>query len=349
MGFSMSTPDSAQYEKALRLTNAPPDPGHVIACGRVSIADERDKLRVRFGTEAGAYVKGFPSKGGVYILVCSAIELDFLGLDRFETALPSTDPAEEDELCAKMRLLGALWWPSLEKYTTALWKQNLGDEPELKERFIGVMPQGGVWVLETDWEDSSKRQLGRIKNARDMEEKCRAIERFGGTFYADPIDCPLLDFKSPVPERAAIQVLVADNNADNLSVMQSLLVHLGFCQVTGIVADGKVIMDYLVAAAENKPKRKPDIIFFDMEAADGFDIFFLRQTFPYAMEYARAIFIGIEEDTAPNNAQSSRRMGLHSVLPRPVQEKQLEQTLVRYALRGCDRIWLSGSGGVGSS
>jgi hypothetical protein len=67
------------------------------------------------------------------------IELDFLGLDRFETALPSADPDGEDALFAKMRLLGVLWL-SLEKYAIASWKHSLWDEQELKELFIGVTP-----------------------------------------------------------------------------------------------------------------------------------------------------------------------------------------------------------------
>jgi hypothetical protein len=65
---------------------------------------------------SGAFVKGFPSREGVYILNCFGIELDFLGLDRFETALPTADPTEECTLC-QMRLLDAVWWPSIEKYT----------------------------------------------------------------------------------------------------------------------------------------------------------------------------------------------------------------------------------------
>ncbi len=168
---------------------------------------EELNLRVRFGAGAGAFVHGFPSTGGVYMLSCSSMELDFLGLDRFETATPSSDPAEEDLLCAKMRLLAPEWWPSLDAYNRADWHDFRHQERnpwDVMVRFIGVAPQGGVWVLEMGEEECSKRQLGRINNARDMEEKCSQIERFGGTFYADPIECPFLDFNSPFPERAAV-------------------------------------------------------------------------------------------------------------------------------------------------
>lgn len=72
----------------------------------------RNNLRVSFGVKPGvAMVKGFPSTGGVYILPsCSGTELDFLGLDRFETtprpglSLNRTGEEgvkkEEDALCA---------------------------------------------------------------------------------------------------------------------------------------------------------------------------------------------------------------------------------------------------------
>ncbi|KAH6856358.1 hypothetical protein B0I37DRAFT_412287 [Chaetomium sp. MPI-CAGE-AT-0009] len=321
----MSTPGPAQDEETPKQPNLPPDFDEVIGpCPARTPLDERDKLRVCFGMTSGAFVKGFPSKGGVYILNCSAIELDFLGLDRFETAWPSADPAEEDALCDKMRLLG----------------------PEEKQRFIGVTLQGGLWVLETDKLDSSNRQLGRIGNARDMEEKCRAIERFGGTFYADPSDCPLLDFKSPVPERAALQVLVVYHDAHNLEVMRSLLVHLGFSQVTGI-GGGREALDYLLRVAEPKSKTKPDIILFDMElrASEGFDMSFVKRELPYTADYSRTIFIGMGENTVPNDAKMSQWLSVHAVLPRPVQERQLEQTLIRLAFKERERIWLSGSDG----
>lgn len=248
---------------------------------------------------SGAFVKGSPSKGGVYIPSRSAIELDCLGLDRFETALPSADPDEEDALCAKMRQVGAVWWSSIEK-STGSWEDDfVGLRPEKKQRFIGATLQGGVWVLETDLLDSSNRQLGRIDKARGMEEeKCRVIERFGGTFYADPSDCPLLDFKSPVPERAALQVLVVHNDAHNLEVMRSLLMHLRFSQVTG-AGGGREALAYLLRAGERKSRRKPDIILFDMElrASDGFDMSFVKRELPYGMDYSSTILIDMGDNT----------------------------------------------------
>lgn len=347
MGSSVSTLDLAEDDETPNRTNAGFDFDQMTGDLRArNPLDERDKYRVCFGMTSGAFVKGFPSKGGVYVLSCSAIELDFLGLDRFEIALPSADPAEEDAFCIKMRLLGAVWWPSIEKSKPSWRDKLMGLGPVEKQRFIGVTLQGGVWVLETDMLDSSNRQLGRIGNARDMEEKCRAIERFGGTFYTDPNDCPHLDFKSPVPERAALQILVVYNDVHNLEVMRSLLVHLGFSQVTG-VGGGREALDYLVRVGEFKSKRKPDVIFFDMElrASEGFDMAFVKRELPCTIDYSRAIFIGIGENTVPSDANMSQCLSVHVVLPRPVQERELELTLVRFAFKERERIWLSRSDG----
>lgn len=73
------------------------------------------------------------------------------------------------------------------------------------------------------------------------------------------------------------------------------------------------------------------------------------QSRSYTTDYARARFIGMEDDTILSDAKKRFIMGLHFFLLRLIQEKELEQTLVRYALKGQGRIWLSGSGSVGSS
>ncbi|KAK4232903.1 CheY-like superfamily [Achaetomium macrosporum] len=355
MGSSISIPSSVSIREETRQTAILSESRLVTRqYRRAEIPDERNnlRLRVRFGTDAGALVNGFPSKGGVYSLFCSPMELDFLGLDRFETALPSSDPAEEDALCAKIRLLGAEWWPSLD----SLW----GGPPLLEEkvrfigvaspleekvRFIGVASQGGVWALETNLEDCSNRQLGRIQNARDMEEKCRQIERFGGTFYADPSECPLLDFKSPVPERTAIHILFADDDASNQTVARNLLTHLGFSQVT-TVGDGKEALDFLLAAAEDKSQRKPDIIFLDTEmpVMDGFECArILRREFPYNIDYSNISIVGMAyRNPMLENRERWFAAGMSGFLPLPIQERDLEQMLVRLVLRGRSRISLSG-------
>jgi hypothetical protein len=63
--------------------------------------EEKD-YRVGFGAGPGVLVTGWPSKGGIYILEdCFAIELDFLGLDKFhdtpQPALSDINTAAEEE------------------------------------------------------------------------------------------------------------------------------------------------------------------------------------------------------------------------------------------------------------
>ncbi|KAK4152839.1 CheY-like superfamily [Chaetomidium leptoderma] len=315
---------------------------------------EEPKLRVCFGTGAGGFVQGFPSNGGVYMLSCSAMELDFLGLDRFETALPSADPAEEDSLCAKMRLLGPEWWPSLEACNKAGWQDflhqgqhSLEHYREERVRFFGVASQGGVWALETGGEECSSRQLGRINNARDMEEKCRQIEKFGGTFYAAPSECPLLDFKSPFPERAAVHVLLADGDASNQEVARSLMAELGFSQVT-TVGDGKEALGFLLAAAEDKTQRKPDILLVNTElpVMDGFECArLLRFDFSYSQHYPHIPIVAMPHHTMLGDNKLQERSvgtGLSGFVPRPIQKEQLERTLVKWTLKGPRRFLLSG-------
>jgi hypothetical protein len=192
MGSSLSIPSPP---------GPPPADDHGSFGEGVIIHEEQpqDDLRVSFLAKPGAEVKGFPSTGGVYIHSCSAMELDFLGLDRFETAPPSSVPAEEDDFCARLQLLGAVWWRSVaEKDKAHAWAAlRHPKDSKSKIRFLGV-EEGGVWALEIERRDGVEKGVGRIENALTMEEKCRAIERFGGDFYPDPTQCPLLGDREQV-------------------------------------------------------------------------------------------------------------------------------------------------------
>ncbi|KAL2132468.1 hypothetical protein VTI74DRAFT_3774 [Chaetomium olivicolor] len=195
----------AVWRRQYRLNSVSPRPHTpdyedicTLGCNTVD-EDPRDELRVSFDVNFGANVKCFPSAGGLYERWCDALEMDFLGLDRFEPAPQSFDQAEEDALCEQMRLLGAKWWPSLDAYRQGRFQMVFRmTQTQEKVRFIGVANRDGakgVWALETDELDCNRRGLGRIGNAVTMEERCRQIERFGGKFYADPRACPFLDFR----------------------------------------------------------------------------------------------------------------------------------------------------------
>ena len=228
-------------------------------------------------------------------------------------------------------------------------EQALGQYREKIVRFFGVTPQGGVWALEVGEEDCSNRQLGRINNARDMEEKCGQIEKFGGTFYAAPSECPFLDFKSPLPERAAVHVLLADGDASTQEAASSLMAALGFSQIT-TVKDGKEALDYLLAVAEHKTKtqRKPDIILASTELPiiDAFECArLLRCDFNYSKHYPHIPIVAMPHHTMlgdSNLRNKSAATGFSGFIPRPVQKEQLERKLVQLTLKGPRRFLLSG-------
>ncbi|KAI4247240.1 MAG: hypothetical protein L6R40_001583 [Gallowayella cf. fulva] len=163
-------------------------------------ADESDtspvpspRKRSAFGPSATT-VRGFPTKGGLYFLnVAGPVELDFLGLDRFHEASPSDDPVEEEAFCQRMRALGARWFQNetdVDKEVPS--KVRDGKRVGRMELWFGWPEDGGVWLLEVEEFEGARRGVGgRIRNAKNMEERCRFIDRLGGTFFGDRNKCTL--------------------------------------------------------------------------------------------------------------------------------------------------------------
>ncbi|KAI1371267.1 hypothetical protein F4677DRAFT_314977 [Hypoxylon crocopeplum] len=141
------------------------------------------QFRTHFGVRSGAAVRGYPSNGGMFVLHCTAVELDFLELDRFHIAMRSPDQEDEDAHCFNMRKLGATWWESEEAYLRKAMDPNKYYDPVV---FVGWPAGGGAWVLRTTHGDASERGVGRINNAYNMEERCRIIRQMGGTYYENP-------------------------------------------------------------------------------------------------------------------------------------------------------------------
>lgn len=91
-----------------------------------------------------------------------------------------------------MRLLGPTWWPS----ELAWFESQIAAIPHERSNNyvrVGWTPDGGVWVWKTTRSDASEKGGAMLQNARTMEERCLVIEKLGGTFYANPKDCPFLD------------------------------------------------------------------------------------------------------------------------------------------------------------
>ncbi|KND88129.1 hypothetical protein TOPH_07235 [Tolypocladium ophioglossoides CBS 100239] len=161
-------------------------------CGSGGVRLSTTQYGVSFGSGAGAAVLGWPSKGGIYVLRPSlAVELDFLGLDRFQDAKRANSSSDEELHCNKMRQLGVVWWEYEGDYRFSLiddtWRYN---STSVK---VGWPATGGVWVSKDNGHGSKRKGRRYIHNAYDMEERCTVIERLGGVFYADPKDCPDLD------------------------------------------------------------------------------------------------------------------------------------------------------------
>lgn len=93
-----------------------------------------------------------------------------------------------------MRRLGAVWWKRQYDY-------HLSSVPGPDTRLggpqkyirVGWPAEGGVWVLNTTKSAVAEKGAGILYNAYSMAERCRVIEKLGGTFYENPKDCPDLD------------------------------------------------------------------------------------------------------------------------------------------------------------
>ncbi|KAK1671225.1 hypothetical protein BDP55DRAFT_676774 [Colletotrichum godetiae] len=146
--------------------------------------------RTAFGVSHWTTVYGYPSTGGCYTLKCDGVELDFLGLSRFEPTFRSGDPEEEDAHCARMVKLGPNWWKSLTHY---LVNQSFGNATWEDAVVIAGYPvSGGLWLLKTTRAEAANAGAARIHNARSMEERCLLIETCDGRFYKESKKIPEL-------------------------------------------------------------------------------------------------------------------------------------------------------------
>lgn len=154
--------------------------------GPFYIPGDHRQWRVSFGDGPGARVRGWPSKGGLYTLSsCLTVELDFLGLNRFEEAdrpqNPKSAEADEEAHCKRMRQLGATWWPSPDD-ESMWWFLNPEEKWKLTKpvTYFGWPAQGGVWVLNTTIIGASEMGAGRIHIATTTYG--RAVQNHGETW-----------------------------------------------------------------------------------------------------------------------------------------------------------------------
>ena len=147
---------------------------------------KQKKERVTFGYE-GCYVVGYPSSGGILTKgSIDVVEALFLGINCFQSFPPTSDPAEEDDFCDKLRCIGAKWW----RYPQDEPRVIIGDKVPTKEQeaitIFGWPQQGGVFLLRYENESALPEDFGRIHMAINMGERCEIMKEYGARFFADP-------------------------------------------------------------------------------------------------------------------------------------------------------------------
>lgn len=143
--------------------------------------DPLPAVRTEFGA-AATIVYGWPSTGGVWVHEdCYGVELDFLGLDRFEPSATQRLSLQEDKFCERLERIGGRFYASEFEYN-----KGQGSRERHSRLWIGWPagnPTEGLWVLKTQYLESATLGVSRIKNALTMEERCKAIEMLEGRYF----------------------------------------------------------------------------------------------------------------------------------------------------------------------
>ncbi|KAE8145197.1 hypothetical protein BDV25DRAFT_144881 [Aspergillus avenaceus] len=140
----------------------------------------------------------YPSSGGVWMADLAPLELQQLGIDRFDSSPRSCAQDEEDRFCQKLRLLGGSWYHP--QCADKLWNgskcRTLHElEPTFAfRRWVGYPDEGGVWVLrKPDSKQIPPESLTALQNALTMEELCIVLQRLGAVFCKDIKRCQALN------------------------------------------------------------------------------------------------------------------------------------------------------------
>ncbi|KAL4811262.1 hypothetical protein BDV18DRAFT_128993, partial [Aspergillus unguis] len=150
----------------------------------------------------------YPSSGGIWMAELGPIELQHLGIARFQSTERSTAQADEDAFCNQLRKFGGSWYNPASGEDLWSGGQCL-DLNELMEVFsisrkIGFTESGGVWALQKNKETGRyPPDFVQVRNALTMEERCLALERLGAVYCDDVSQCSLFDDLSKEPYELA--------------------------------------------------------------------------------------------------------------------------------------------------
>lgn len=117
------------------------------------------------------------------------VDLAYLSIPITRAVERSSDAAEEDAFCERLRRVGATWWAY---YGEWLDNYEQHDEyrvtAEQKRTMVYGWPTNveGVWVLRYWGDGDVPGDLGRVRMARSMEERIEVMKGFGAEFVADP-------------------------------------------------------------------------------------------------------------------------------------------------------------------
>lgn len=151
----------------------------------------------------GARVACWPSSGGVWIKHADVVDMEFLGVDRFEDTPKQFNQTREDEFCTKLKMTGASWWslpPTFEKKRGHLGKEmyRCGTleacfEPDIHNEYLLAWPETETitcYVPITLAKQVGGEMLKGYRNAMDMDERCSVIMELGGRTCYCKEECP---------------------------------------------------------------------------------------------------------------------------------------------------------------
>ncbi|KAJ5389394.1 uncharacterized protein N7496_000462 [Penicillium cataractarum] len=164
--------------------------------------DQTPDIRCYFSTKRYDIQSGmtacYPTSGGIWLAELGPVELQYLGINRFDSTERSWNEAEEDQFCHELRKFGGCWHNPKSPYD--LWIGGLcSDLYELEpvfsiDRRVAFPAKGGVWVLSRDEETRRfPRGIVGVNNALTMEERSMVLERLGAVYCDDVAECHLLD------------------------------------------------------------------------------------------------------------------------------------------------------------
>ena len=179
--------------------------GDEVSGRRVALLEHLRDTSTRLSFYTGVpVVYGWPSSGGVLIKQVSAVEVEWLGLQRAGLSCRAENRGEEDVFCTRLRRLGARWYSreriwlaramSIDHSFNSSDRKSVDDIPNLE---VGIPSSrqhndNAAWVLrvsDTNGREATDQRC-MLQLALSMEERCEVIQKLGGTLFDHAGECP---------------------------------------------------------------------------------------------------------------------------------------------------------------